>query len=383
MTNRTIIIALTGISLVFGMLGLMVSFYCCWKQRHGELRFRFPGRATVRVGGGLVLISLVAGYATWRHRIAGEYSVPYHGDAVQAGRNASLGGHTLFPVDHPWNTRVDRAPKDSMSDAFINVIGADTPLHPDFGTGRLGYHLYGIPYVVVDGSQTKQFRLRFDFASESDDIFYPIPSDPPIEDGGDHHLLILDRNAWRLYELFNLTRTESGWRAGSGASWDLHSVLSRPNGWTSADAAGLQMLPGLARADEVYDRGAIEHALRFGLEKTASAHRYPARHDASESHATDLPPMGLRLRLKASIRAESFPPGAAVIVRALQQYGMILADNAGPLYLGGTADRRWKREDTRALYRLKASDFEAVATIPPPLGDTVAWHEAPWKKPPP
>jgi len=325
-------------------------------------------------------LAVLGGYLRWRMVTAAEYSVANSGDTVMLGRNASLGGLRLFPPDHPWNTRIDQAPLDSQSAVFIDVIGPETRLHPDFGTGKLGIRLYGIPYVVVDGSKIRRSRLSFGYADESDDVPYPIPDNPPIEAYGDRHLLIFDRESQHLHELFNLERDQYGWTAGSGATWDVTSNVSRPDGWTSSDAAGLQVLPGLARADEVYDRGRIDHALRFGVRKTARAHRYPARHDASSNNATDLPPMGLRLRLKGSIRADTFPAGAAVIVRALQQYGMILADNAGPLFMGGTADRRWKRVDTKALYGIRAGDFEVIQTLPPPVGDTVAWKEAPWKK---
>lgn len=381
MTNQRIAIIVAGIAGVFGWLGLLVAFFCCWRQRSGAVRVRWLTWRAVRIGLVVCIVAACGAYLRWRSVIVGDYSVANRGDTVMLGRNASLGGHRLFPPDHPLNTRIDRAPIDSQSASYINVIGADTRLHPDFGTGRLGFHFYGLPYVVVDGSKTRKYRLAFAYEGESDDVAYPIPDNPPIEDGGDHHLLILDRESWRLYELFGLERDPFGWRAGSGATWDLNSNVSRPDGWTSSDAAGLQILPALARADEVYDRGHIDHALRFGVQKTAHAHRYPARHDASASHATDLPPMGLRLRLKATIRADTFPAGAAVIVRALQTYGMILADNAGPLFLGGTADRRWKREDLKALGGIRAGDFEVVQTLPPPLGDTVAWKEPSWKKP--
>ena len=381
MSDRTIVIILAGIAGIFGCLGLLVSFFCCWRQRSGVARVRLVTWRAVRIGIGLCVVAAIGAYIRWRVVSAGDYSVASAGDTIMLGRNASLGGRRLFPPDHPWNTRVDRAPVDSQSASYIEIIGAETRLHPDFGTGRLGYHLYGIPYVVVDGSKTPKYRLPFAYASESDDVNYPIPDNPPIEDGGDRHVLILDRENQRLYELFALERDQYGWTAGSGATWDLNSNVSRPDGWTSSDAAGLQILPGLARADEVYDRGRIDHALRFGLRKTAQAHRYPARHDASASHAADLPPMGLRLRLKATVRADTFPAGAAVIVRALQTYGMILADNAGPLFVGGTADRRWKRADMKALYGIRAGDFEVIQTLPPPPGDTVAWKEPRWKKP--
>jgi hypothetical protein len=213
-------------------------------------------------------------------------------------------GCRIFPADNPWNVRVDRLPVARDSAAIIRSIGRDAGLHPDFGAGMYDGAPIGIPYTVVRGTQRK-VRVAFDYADESDRGPYPIPANVKIEGGGDRHALIVDREACRLYELYDLRRRGGRWSAGSGAIWSLRSNAVRPAGWTSADAAGLPILPGLARYDEVA-RGRIDHALRFTVERTRRAYVYPARHYASSSDDRALPPMGLRVRLKAaSTRAAS------------------------------------------------------------------------------
>jgi len=239
-------------------------------------------------------------------------------------------------------------------------MGADRPLHADFGPDRSGLRVYGIPYVVVAGGTTPHYRVQFENGEESDTVEYPIPAHPPTENGGDHHLLVLDSDKWRLYELFDASTSDGTWKAVSGAVFDLTSNQMRPSGWTSADAAGLPILPGLARADEVYDLKEITHALRFTARRTQRAARYPAQHFASTSSDSSLPPMGLRLRLKATVDPMTFPEGARVIVRALQRYGMMVADNGGAWFVSGTADRRWRRQDLTALSRIHGEDFEVV-----------------------
>lgn len=291
------------------------------------------------------------------------------------GRNASLGGAPLFPASNAWNTPIISRPVDPRSESYLAAIGLDVRLHPDFGTNWLGTHLFGIPYVVIDGPGTTRYTVPFTYGGQSDPGPYPIPDDVPIEDGGDHHALVLDRSDWRLYELFGLDGEPPLWEAGSGAVFDLGSDASRPRGWTSADAAGLSILAGLVRADEVYDLGEIRHALRFTARRTQQAFIYPARHQASRLKHPDLPPMGLRLRLKAAVPIDDLPEGARVIATALKRYGMILADNGGPLFLTGTADRRWRRRDTEALKRFRTSDFEVIVPPPPPSSDTTAWRE--------
>lgn len=338
-----------------------------WPRRQGGSRT--GRRAGVAVGALMILgVGGWLGSAAWFGR---ESSARLTLGIVGLGVNAPLGGEILFPPDNAWNTEITDAPVHPLSQAYLASIGFGTPLHPDFGSNRVGTVRYGIPYVVVDGSTTATFRVPFEYAAESDPGPYPIPPNPPVESGGDRHVLILDREAWRLYELYLYREEGGGITAGSGAIFDLRSNVSRPRGWTSADAAGLPILPGLVRADEVYDLGEIRHALRFTARRTQRAFVYPARHHASRDTSAALPPMGLRLRLKADADVSGLPEGAHVIATALQRYGMILADNGGPLFLTGTADGRWKRRDTEALKRFTAADFEVIVPPPPPASDTV------------
>ena len=190
---------------------------------------------------------------------------------------------------------------------------------------------------------------------------YPIPAKPKIEGGSDRHLLMVDTSACRLYELYDAVKTSSGWTAGSGATWDLRSNKLRPDGWTSADAAGLPIFPGLARADEVL-KGAINHALRFTAPRTCAGHIAPARHDAGSGSCDTRPPMGLRVRLKASVDLSGFGPQARAVLVALQRYGMLLADNGSAWYITGTPDSRWDDDDLHALGRITGADLEVVDT---------------------
>src|SRR5581483_3098766 len=216
----------------------------------------------------------------------------------------------------------------------------------------------GIPYNVVRAGRPR-VRVRFEYADESDRGPYPIPPRPKVEGGSDHHLLIVDRSDCRLYELGGAERTASGWRAFAGAVWSLRSNALRPAGWTSADAAGLPILPGLARYDEVA-AGAIEHALRFTAPRTRRAWVAPARHYASDSTDPSLPPMGLRVRLRASFDTRGFPRQARIVLEALKRYGMILADNGSPWYVTGAPDPRWSNDDLHSLGWVHGSDFEVV-----------------------
>ena len=277
----------------------------------------------------------------------------------------------VFPATSPWNQRVDRLPLAANSDAIVDSIGRDETLHPDFGSGLWEGAPIGIPITVVGRGQ-KRSRVSFEYASESDKGPYPIPRNVAIEGGrhsdGDRHALIVDRDACRLYELFALyPKAGGGWRAGSGAIWDLRSNRLRPEGWTSADAAGLPILPGLARYDEVA-RGRIDHALRFTVSRTRRAYVYPARHHASPHTDIDLPPMGLRLRLKKSFDVRRFPPQARVILVALQQYGMIVADNGSDWFITGAPHPKWSNEQLRTLKRVPGSAFEVIdpAAVPRP-----------------
>jgi hypothetical protein len=280
----------------------------------------------------------------------------------------AIAGCPMFPADNHWNQRVDRLPVDASSGPIMQSIGLDRTVHPDFGSGRYEGRRIGIPYKVVPRGQRK-VRVRFEYADESDRGPYPIPRNPPIEGGGDRHILLVQRGTCRLYELFAAERAGRTWTAGSGAIFDLRSNKLRPRTWTSADAAGLPVLPGLARYGEVR-RGAIRHALRFTVPRTRRSFIYPARHFASSLTDGDLPAMGQRLRLKSGVDPARFPRQARVIVRALKRYGMLLADNGSSIYVSGAPHPKWDNDDLNTLKRLQGSDFEVVDTsgIPKPRG---------------
>jgi hypothetical protein len=269
-------------------------------------------------------------------------------------------GCPIFPANNPWNERVDRLPVAADSNALVAAIGLDAPVHPDFGS----FSGYGIPYTVV-GHSTKRVRVSFDYAGESDKGPYPLPAHPRIEGGGDRHVLLVDRDACKLYELYNASRQGTSWHAGSGAIWNLRSNHLRPAGWTSADAAGLPILPGLVRYDEVA-AGAIRHALRFTASKTSNRYIWPARHVAGDADAS-LPPMGLRVRLKASVDISLYGRQARVVLQALKTYGMILADNGAPWFISGASDRHFNDDDLHALGKITGADFEVVDASPKAL----------------
>lgn len=283
---------------------------------------------------------------------------PPIGGGPDLGLNASLGGRPIFPTSNPWNQPVDTAAVDPASTAILEGIGLEVRLHPDFGADWNGGP-FGIPYIVVADTLPRS-PVTFDYADESDPGPYPIPADPPIERGGDRHLLVVVREEWRAYELYNLRREGGGWRAGSGAIWDLTSGAPRPPGWTSADAAGLPILPGLVRWDEVHQVGEIRHALRFTVARTRRAYLPPASHWASSSTDPLHPPMGMRVRLRADVDESPFPPSARVVVRALKRYGMIVADNGSDFFVSGTADGRWDDAAISTLKQLRVRDFEVV-----------------------
>ncbi len=278
-----------------------------------------------------------------------------------ASRQDQIAGLCLFPPDNPWNQTVAAEPIDPHSLSLIARIGADQGLHADFGTEWHGVP-NGIPFVVVSGAQTK-VPVAFAYANESDPGPYPIPFDAPIEGGakakGDRHVLVIDQDHRKLYELFRAYRAGRGWRAGSGAIFDLTSNAARPAGWTSADAAGLPVLPGLVRYDEVAS-GAINHALRFTVTRSRHAYVFPARHFASPATDPTLPPMGMRVRLKAGFDLSSFPPQARVILTALKRYGMLVADNGADWYISGSPDPRWDPADLGTLSQVRGGDFEVV-----------------------
>ena len=272
----------------------------------------------------------------------------------------------VFPANNPWNQRVDRLPVAKNSAALIASIGLNDPVHPDFGSGLYNGEPIGIPYTVVSSS-TRKAPVAFQYASESDRGPYPLPRGVPIEGGygstGDRHVIVVNRDTCTDYELFAAYPHDGGkrWTAGSGAIFNLRSNHLRPAGWTSADAAGLPILPGLARYDEVA-AGQVDHALRFTAPCTAPRYVYPARHEASTCHGANLPPMGLRVRLKPSVNISRLPYQARVVAEALKRYGMILADNGSPWFISGAPNKGWNNDDLHRLDQLSGKDFQVVDT---------------------
>jgi hypothetical protein len=279
------------------------------------------------------------------------------------GVDASLHGRLPFPTDNPWNADVSADQVDANSATLIASCG-NNGLHPDFGTVWDGAP-NGIPYVVVPGTQGK-VPVSFTYASESDPGPYPLPAGAPIEGGasssGDRHVLVVDRDNWKLYELFDAHPINGGerWTAGSGAVFDLSSNTLRPSGWTSADAAGLPIFPGLVRYDEAVEQSEIRHALRFTCPRTRHAYVAPATHYASSSTDAALPPMGMRVRLRADFDVAPFPAEVRVILRAMQRYGMLLADNGSGWYVSGAPDARWSDDKLATLSRVRSTDFKVV-----------------------
>ena len=273
-----------------------------------------------------------------------------------------IGACTVLPADNIWNTPVDQFPVSGNSSAWVTTIGPTKTAHADFGAGLYDGGPIGIPYLTVPGSQTK-YPATFQYADESDPGPYAIPLNAPIEGGsqstGDRHTLAIDTDHCILYELYAAYPQSAGWAAGSGAIFNLLSNALRPSGWTSTDAAGLPVFPGLVRYDEVA-AGAIRHAIRFTVPQTQRAFVWPARHYASSLTGTQYPPMGARFRLRASFDISGFSAANQVILRALQKYGMMLADNGSAWYLSGAPDDRWNNDDLHNLGQLKGSDFEAV-----------------------
>jgi hypothetical protein len=280
----------------------------------------------------------------------------------------------IFPASSHWNQRVDGLPEHPRSAAMVAAIGGGSRAHADFGSGRYEGRPIGIPYTVV-GARQKRVPVRFEYADESDRGRYPIPRNAPVEGGrgsdGDRHVIVVDRERCRLHELYAAYPKAGGrrWRAGSGARWDLRSNRLRPRGWTSADAAGLPILPGLARFDEVR-RGQIDHALRITVPRTRRAYVYPARHFASSLTDPDLPAMGQRVRLRRGVDVSSFPPQSRVVLRALKRYGALVADNGSAWYVSGAPSPGWDNDDLHSLDRLRGRDFEVVdtSTLPRPGG---------------
>lgn len=268
----------------------------------------------------------------------------------------------MFPSDSFWHADVRGLPVHPMSATWRASIGTGRGIHPDFGSGTWDGGPIGIPFVVVPASQPG-VAVSFEYADESDAGPYPVPADPPIEGGpqavGDRHVLVVQEGTCTLSELYAAHPNGDGsWSAGSGAVWDLRSNALRPDGWTSADAAGLAILPGLVRYDEVA-AGVVDHAIRFTAPSTQDTYLWPARHQAGVAGA-HLPPMGTWMRLRADIDPASFPPQVQPIVTAMQVHGLLLADNGSSMYVSGAPDERWDDDQLRTLGRITAADFEVV-----------------------
>ncbi len=326
---------------------------------------RVVGAAAVAV---CLLLAIAKGSAASRPdkrpESASPRTAPSEKLAPELGINSALNGAQVMPDNDPWRMDVSKLGIDPRSAAIIASIGADKPLHPDFGTVWQGNPM-GIPYVVV-GQNQERVAIKFtDYGNESDPGPYPIPPNAPIEGGaksdGDRHVIVLDRDNWILYELFHAFPNPDGsWRASSGAIFDLKVNKPRPAGWTSADAAGLPVFPGLVRHDEVVDRGEITHALRFTVQRSRRAYLPPARHFASKSEDENLPPMGMRVRLRADFDIKPFPKDAQVVLTALKHYGMIVADNGSDWFLSGAPDPQWDDEALDTLKRVRGRDFEVI-----------------------
>lgn len=317
------------------------------------------------------------------------FSDGFEGQASAPGGNVpSIAGCSLFPADDLWNTPIDQAPVHPDSDAYIASIGASTPLHPDFGTQWAGQDI-GIPYNIVPQGQTR-VPVQFTYWDESDleadqcntagaqDVgCYPIPDNPAIEgapvDSGDRHVLVVEQGSCKLYETFATSRASGSWQAGSGAIWDLSQKQNRPAGWTSADASGLAILPGLVRYEEVMVTGQVNHALRFTLGNIRRAYIPPATHsDGQGGCSTALPAMGQRFRLKAGYDISGFSPPIQAILRAMKKYGIVLADTGSNLFITGEHHDNWDDDLLRELKQLTAGDFEAVYH-----GDAVVYGSCP------
>lgn len=278
---------------------------------------------------------------------------------AQSPDGPTIANCPMFPADNYWNTRVDALPTHPQSDSWIQSIGAAESFHMDFGSGEWDGGLIGIPFNIVTGSTAPKFEPEFYYPEESDAGPYPIPDDPNIEFGSDHHVIVVDTDTCTLYEIFDASFADGQWFGGGGAIFDLHSNALRPDTWTSADAAGLPILPGLARYDEIL-AGEIKHALRFTVEDTAG-YIWPARHLTADAQ-DGIPPMGARFRLKADYDISGFPREMQIILQTMKTYGIVLADNGSNWYVNGAPDERWDNDMLHLLDVLTGDDFEAVDT---------------------
>jgi hypothetical protein len=334
------------------LIVVAIAAYWLWKRASNSGRLVMVVTAVV----------LFVGYRVWRHLPPYEDGV--HTSVVEAGVDPlkpdapHLGTCPAFPANNVWNTPIDSLPKDSHSADYLASIG-DHSLHPDFSSNLDT----GIPYSFIPAN-TKRVKVSFEYRDDSDLSNYPIPPDAPIEGGpsatGDRHILLVEQRRCLLYELYDAhPQPDGSWKAGSGIIMDLTSNALRGDGKTSADAAGLPILPGLVRYDEV-QAGAINHALRFTVLHTRGEYIWPARHKASRITDPKVPPMGVRLRLRADFDISRYSKSNQVILTALKKYGMFLADNGSSIFLSGVSDKRWDDGDLDRLKDLKTSDFEAV-----------------------
>jgi hypothetical protein len=288
---------------------------------------------------------------------------------IQPPNGSPVGNLQVFPADNPWNKDISREDTDPNSDNIIAGIGNDIHLHPDFGTVWENAPI-GIPYNLV-GNNQPVVQVSFQYNAESDQGPYPIPPDALVESGSDRHVLVIDTVNLKLYELYNAVRNpDNSWHAGSGAIFDLTSNALRPDYWTSADAAGLPIFPGLVRYEEVVEKGAIDHALRFTVENTRNAFIHPATHAASNSNHVNYPPMGMRVRLKAGFDISGFSPHVQVILTALKKYGMFVADNGSNWYITGAPDPRWDDDELGELKSIAGENFEVIK-----MGTVIAMPE--------
>lgn len=272
--------------------------------------------------------------------------------------SGNAGGLQIFPSNNPWNKDISGEEVDPNSDNLIESIGKDIRLHPDFGTKWEGAPI-GIPFNIVGPGQPK-VKVSFYYNSESDPGPYPIPENALVEAGSDRHILVVDTFNKKLYELFDATKSSNGWDGGSGAIFDLTSNALRPDYYTSADAAGLPIFPGLVRYEEVMVKKEINHALRFTVKNSRNAFVHPATHAASNSNNVNYPPMGMRVRLKAEFNISGFSPNIQVILKALKKYGMFVADNGSNWYISGEHNMKWDDEELGQLKTIKGSNFEVV-----------------------
>jgi hypothetical protein len=320
-------------------------------------------RKTSLAGIAGLTLAILGGYEIWKH--LPPYERGLHDAVVQAGTSPEradvphIGPCPVYPADSVWNTPIDSLPKDRRSDDYIDNIGGSRGMHADFGSNLNT----GLPYSELPPG-TRKVKIDFDYHEESDLGNYPIPPGVPIEGGaaagGDRHVILIDTQRCLLYELFDAhPLAEGNWHAGSGVKVDLTGNALRPDGWGSADAAGMTIFPGLVRYDEV-TAGAINHALRFTVRQTRNTHIWPARHKASMIADLSAPAMGTRFRLRADFDISKFSRNNQVILRALKKYGMFVADNGGDMFLSGVPDKRWDDVDLHKLGDVKAQDFEAV-----------------------